>query len=259
LASVSQLATLATLQPNRPNLYAVFGLDSDCTAEQIRAAYRVLAKQLHPDVNGSREAMARTQELNVAYEVLSDADRRRAYDDEAVAAAKLSRRSRGMRSNANVQQEVQLRIEDFFRGTTLTVCVNDPGNPSGAESYEVTIEPGTAPGTRLRVQRTAASAAGFVIIRLRVRPDFRFKPRGSDLRCDLRITPQRATQGGVETVIGPRGDRLPLKIPRGVANGEILRITNEGLPKPRGGRGDLLVKVKYRVPVHVVRGRLDRR
>jgi DnaJ-class molecular chaperone len=46
---------------------------------------------------------------------------------------------------------------------------------------------------------------------------------------------------------------LRVQIPRGISRGEIIRIANEGLPKPRGGRGDLLVRVTYRVEVRVSR------
>ena len=56
-----------------PNHYATLGLDRGCPDAQIRAAYRLLAKQHHPDVNdGARTAVAQTQALNSAYEILSD-------------------------------------------------------------------------------------------------------------------------------------------------------------------------------------------
>jgi DnaJ-class molecular chaperone len=52
---------------------------------------------------------------------------------------------------------------------------------------------------------------------------------------------------------GLTGAMLRVPIPRGVARGEIIRIANEGLPKPRGGRGDLLVQISYRVEVRIAR------
>ena len=59
------------LATSEPNHYATLGLDRRCTLAQIRAAYRLLAKQHHPDVNpDSPAAVARTQELNAAYETL---------------------------------------------------------------------------------------------------------------------------------------------------------------------------------------------
>lgn len=69
-----------------PNHYAVLGLSRRCTLNEIRDAYRLLAKLHHPDRNGgSAESVTRTQELNAAYETLADPDRRREYDAELTA------------------------------------------------------------------------------------------------------------------------------------------------------------------------------
>lgn len=242
------------MQSFAPDHYAALGLDRDCTVAQIRAAYRVLAKQHHPDLNpNTPEAKTRTQEINVAYEILSDAERRSSYDLAREAMKKQAGAVRSNQFERNVAQEVHLRIEEFFRGTTLEVRVNDPANPNTTEIYDLVIPPDTAPGARFRVPRAAPFEGGFILIRVRARPDFRFKVRGSDLRCDLRIRAQRAVQGGLEMLPGATGARLRLTIPPGIARGEILRVEGEGLPKPRGGRGDLLVRVVYRPEVRITR------
>ncbi len=235
------------------NHYATLGLDSLCTLEQIRAAYRILAKQHHPDLNPhSPEALRRTQELNAAHEILSDSERRSAYDCE-LAAAKRSAPRRSGKIERNLVQEVQLQIEEFLRGTSLEVRVKDPANPGGLEVYELVVPPNTAPGTRFNVPRSDPFGGGFVKVRLRARPGFRFKVRGSDLRCDLRISAQRATQGGVEMVSNATGAKLRVTIPPRVGRGEVLRIPGEGLPKARGSRGDLLVRITYRPEVQISR------
>jgi DnaJ-class molecular chaperone len=90
-------------------------------------------------------------------------------------------------------------------------------------------------------------------VRVKARPDFRFKIRGSDLRCDLKISLQRARQGGTESVRGVAGNFLRVPIPAQVARGEILRIPGEGLPKARGGRGELQVRVLYTPDVQIRR------
>ncbi len=247
-------ATLRWLINSEPNYYATLGLDRQCSADQIRAAYRILAKQHHPDVNPrARAASVRIRELNEAYETLSDPERRRAYDDSLKTRQKPAGSTRAAKSDRNISQDVQLRIMELIRGTTLEVRVNDPGNPQGRETYPLTIPPETAPGARFRVAREGTFAGGFVLVRVRVQPDFRFKARGSDLRCDLRISVQRATQGGTEMLLGPTGGQLRVQIPPRVARGEILRIPDEGLPKPRGGRGDLLVRITYRPEVRITR------
>lgn len=235
------------------NHYATLGLDHRCTDEQIRAAYRLLVKQHHPDINnGSAQAKAQTQALNAAYEILSDPERRKAYDEQLSSRKKPTGSKQG-KSTANITKETHIGIDEFLRGTKLEVRVNDPANPNGTEVYELVIPPETAPGTRFRVPRQPPFERGFVIVRLKARPDFRFKARGSDLRCDLKISSQRATQGGIESVRGATGNFLRVQIPRNVARGEIIKVPGEGLPKPRGGRGDLLVRIVYRPEVHITR------
>jgi DnaJ-class molecular chaperone len=132
------------------------------------------------------------------------------------------------------------------------VRVKDPARPDESELHELTIPPLTAPGARFKLSRTAG---GVVLVRVRLRSDFRFKARGADLRCDLRISTQRATLGGVEYVAGATGGRVRVEIPRRVERGAVIRVAGEGLPKPRGGRGDLLVRIQYRPEVRVTRRR----
>ena len=233
----------------------MLGLDRRCTAEQIRAAYRVLAKQHHPDLNhNSPAALARTQTLNAAHEILSDPELRAAYDRELAAPKKVFSKNSPAKIQRNISQDINLPLEDFLRGATREVRVNDPANPHGAEIYELIIPPETAPGTRFRLPRGEPFAGGFVQLRLKAAPNFRFKVRGSDLRCDLKIKPERAVQGGTEMIRSLTGGMVRVPIPRGVGRNEIIRVASEGLPKPRGGRGDLLVRITYRVDVRITRG-----
>ena len=242
------------MQRSVPNHYATLGLDRRCTLAQIRAAYRALAKQFHPDVNPhSHAAVAHTQELNAAHEILSDPDLRAAYDCELDSPKKSSAPARGTKIQRNISQDVNLPLEDFLRGATREVRIHDPANPNGTEIYELVVPPETAPGTRFKISRDE-TFGGFVQLRVKAQPNFRFKTRGSDLRCDLKIKSERATQGGVEMIRGLTGAMVRVQIPRGVARGEIIRIANEGLPKTRGGRGDLLVRITYRVEVRITRG-----
>ena len=247
-------AKLPPLKSATPDYYATLGLHRRCTDAQIRAAYRTLAKQHHPDVNGgSRAAQARTQELNAAHEVLSDPARRTEYDEEISSGHNSPAPSPAKKSGGNIAKEMLLGIQELLRGTKLEVRVDDPGNPDGVETYELIVPPETAPGTRFKIPRAENLGRSFVVVRVKARPDFRFKTRGSDLRCDLKINFQRAQSGGVETVRGATGNFLRVQIPKKVSRGEIISIVGEGLPKPRGGRGDLLVRVTYQPQVRITR------
>ncbi len=242
------------MEATSENHYAILGLDRNCTPTQIRDAYRLLAKRYHPDLNpNSAAARARTEALNAAYEILRDPARRRAYDRALDLVSQAAAPGRGAKIERNITQEVRLRIEDFLRGTSIEVRVNDPANSAGPENYRVNIPAMTAPGARLRLPR--AGATGFVQLRLKALPGFRFKVRGSDLRTDLRISTQRAETGGSEMIERPTGGMIRLTIPRRVKRGEIVRLAGEGMPKPRGGRGDLLVRITYRPEVSISRAR----
>jgi curved DNA-binding protein len=248
-----------------PDHYETLGLDRECSEADIRQAYRKLSRRHHPDTNGGTpESVTRTQALNAAHEVLRDAARRRAYDEDlliaedtarattaASAPAPAATRRTGRRST-NITQQVPLKLEEFLRGTRLEIRVNDPACPEGPESYPVIVPPHTAPKSQIKVARDGING-GLIIVKLTLRPHPRFKARGADLRCDLRITSRRATSGGQEMVTGPDGSPLKVIVPARVARDEIIRLTGHGLPRPRGGRGDLLVKICYRPEVNVSR------
>ncbi len=242
------------MQHAAANHYAILGLDRNCTPAQIRSAYRLLARQHHPDLNpGAPAAIARTQELNAAYETLNDPEKRAAYDRELAAPKAAPVAGSKSALKRNLSQDVPLRIDELFRGTTREVRVYDPANLNGAEIYELTVPPATAPGTRFRLQRHEPFGGGFVTLRVKVQPNAQFKVRGSDARCDLKIKPERAAQGGTETVRGVTGNFVRVTIPRGTGRNEIIRVSGEGLPNSRGSRGDLLVRITYRVPIQISR------
>jgi DnaJ-class molecular chaperone len=237
-----------------PDHYATLGLDRRCTTAQIRSAYRLLAKRHHPDVNhGAPGATERARALNAAHEVLSDPARRRTYDRDLDEQSGDSTPRAAGKIERNLSQDIHLRIEELLRGTSLEVRVNDPANPDGPEVLPLIVPPETAPGARFRLPRAGHFAGGTVTVRVRVLPGGRFKIRGSDLRSELRISARRAAQGGSEMLPGPLGTMLRVPIPPGVGRGEVLRIAGQGLPKPRGGRGDLLVRISYRPEIRITR------
>ena len=96
---------------NASDHYATLGLTRDCTAADIRIAYRDLAKRPHPDLNGnSRAARIRTQAINAAYEILRDPAKQRAYDHELDRASRSTARRSGAKIERNVTEEVRVFV-----------------------------------------------------------------------------------------------------------------------------------------------------
>jgi curved DNA-binding protein len=236
--------------------YAVLGVVPGCSAAEVRRVYRALAKAHHPDVREeTAEAAARIRLVNEAYRVLGDPARRRAYDAERGQPPSRSLR----RTPVPVVQEVLLSFCELVEGASLAITVNDPANVNGSETYRLAVPAMTAPGTRFRIERRDHAGGGVVQVRIKARPDRLFRAKGSDVKTTMRISTRTAEAGGIERMRSPFGGMVEVRIPARTANRAVIRVEGEGLPRPRGGRGDLLVMVTYRVMVQVSRVERERR
>lgn len=192
--------------------YEVLGVPRTATAEEIRKAYRKLAKKLHPDLNpGDRSAEARFKEVSAAYDLLSDPEKRRRFDAGEIDAAG-HERPRG----------------PFFR--------------DHAEQYDA---------GPFRTRRAASAGLEDLLQDLfgeRFGPgDFaggRFPFPGGDVRLRLAVPFLDAVNGATARVSLPNGEVVDLRIPPGAADGQVLRLRGKGLPGINGGPpGDALVEL----------------
>ncbi|MHC5008703.1 MAG: DnaJ domain-containing protein, partial [Planctomycetota bacterium] len=205
---------LYSAMPQDRDYYEVLGVGRDATADEIRKAYRRLARQYHPDVNQSSDAAERFAEMQEAYEVLSDAEKRRAYD-------------RFGRAGVGVGQGPG----GFGRGGVWRGNVG-PGGQFDASDFSSVFEElfggrggspfGVGPG------RPGAQA-----------PSRPAPQRGRDLHHTITVSFMTAAQGGSEQVHVTTADRSPqtitVKIPPGIDTGEKLRVKGKGHPGGDGG------------------------
>jgi curved DNA-binding protein len=267
--------------------YKIMEIGRDASADDIKRAYRRLARKYHPDVSKEKNAEERFKEVGEAYEVLRDPEKRAAYD--ALGARKpgeefrappdwhfdggsagpqdhseffedlfggLGRRGSFRSRGFDTAAQVDLTIEEAFRGTERTVAVervttDGQGRPRPtAQPIRVKIPPGAVDGQQVRVAAQGQPGAGggasgdlFLVVRLL--PHRWFRVEGRDVWLDLPVLPWEAALG--ETVRVPTlGGRVDLKLPKGAQTDQQLRLRGRGLPGTPPG--DQLVVLKVHVP-----------
>jgi DnaJ-class molecular chaperone len=194
------------------NVYELLGVDRDADIEDIKQAYRTLAKALHPDVNaGDEEASERFKEITAAYNLLADRNKRIEYD-----------------------------LTDALRGSPNRNPDAQPWEKDGAwfdlELDEVTGERiidlfGDVAGTRMgRVKGVAATSLWM---------------KGQDVAERLRITEKEARAGICKLVTTMTGLTVAVDVPAGTVSGERITLEGFGIEGFGGGPpGDLNVRIE---------------
>ncbi len=158
-----------------------------------------------------------------------------------------ARRTGGGRVTARaIEQEVEVTLEEAFRGTQRIMELDD-------NRLEVKIPAGVKSGSKVRVAGEGLPAGrgsprGDIYLVIKVLPHPTFERRGDDLHCDVPVEIFAALLGGearVPTLAGP----VALRVPAGTQAGRTFRLTGQGMPKLRSDqRGDLYAKVRITLP-----------
>jgi len=198
--------------------YDILGVQKTDSANAIRAAYRKLAKKHHPDLNpGKPEAAERFKEISVAYDLLSDADKRARYDRGEIDASgtEVPPQRPFYRDYADAAGQRHYRGQTGF-------------DPENLEDILAQAFGGRGPGG------TAAGARG----------GQHFTARGSDAHYTLTVGFLDAANGTSRRITLPEGKTLDVRIPAGVNDGHVLRLKGQGMPGFGGGPpGDALVEI----------------
>ena len=153
---------------------------------------------------------------------------------------------------------VEISIEDAFKGTTpelnLSLTERDPAGRVRRVPHPVKarIAPGAVDGQRLRLPGKGGKGAnggrdGDLYLDISLKPHRLYRATDHDLYLDLPLTPAEAALGAAVEVPTPAGP-VSLRIPAGTSSGQKLRLGGRGLPKPRGGAGDLFAVAQIVVP-----------
>jgi curved DNA-binding protein len=156
---------------------------------------------------------------------------------------------------------VQISIEDAFRGTTLELQLSMPEYDAQGQlkrvphNVKARIAPGAVDGQRLRLPGKGGKGfnggrAGDLYLDISLKPHRLYRASGHDLYVDLPLTPPEAALGASVEVPTP-GGAVNLKVRPGTSSGQKLRLAGRGLPRPRGGAGDLFAVVQIAVPAEL--------
>jgi curved DNA-binding protein len=266
--------------------YKILGVERGAGDEDIKKAYRRLARKYHPDVSKEANAKEKFQEVSEAYETLRDKDKRAAYDSLGS-----HRPGQDFRpppdwfdrfGSGRAEDLRDIDLSDLFesmgifgraRGRTGGRGMQFPG-----EDYEVSarltleeaargaerevrldgrvirarIPRGATDGQRLRLAGKGAPGAnggppGDLYLQIVLEPHPLFRPSGHDLDIEVPLAPWEAALGA-EVQIPTLEGRVTMKVPAGSKAGQKLRLTGKGLPKPGGGAGDLYALLSIAVP-----------
>jgi curved DNA-binding protein len=254
--------------------YQILGLTRTAEAAEIKRAYRKLARKYHPDVSKEKNAEEKFKELQEAYEVLKDPEKRAAYDQlgrnyrpgqqfrpppdwaqrfghsgggrfsEADGFSDFFSSLFGM-SGAEAAPEAEagyldVTLEEAFAGARRRVSLSENGR---ARLVDVQIPAGVADGQALRIPGSGQRAA--LIFRVRLRPHPLYSVQGRDVQIELPLAPWEAALG-TKVAVPTLGGTVELTIPAGSQSGQRLRLRGRGFPGTP--KGDQLVSIKLVTP-----------
>ncbi|MEO8813387.1 MAG: J domain-containing protein [Caulobacteraceae bacterium] len=191
--------------------YSELGVARGASADEIRKTFRKLAKKHHPDVNpGNKGAEEKFKRLSAAFDLLGDADKRKRFD----------------------AGEIDADGREIMRGF-------GGGNPFGAEA------PGGFGGGFRSAEFEGVDLGeifGDILGRGGGRRGGGFASRGTDIRARVEIGIEYAIAGGKIPIAFSDGRTLDVTIPKGVVDGQVLRLKGQGAPG-RAGNGDALIEL----------------
>lgn len=245
--------------------YSLLGIAEAATPDEIKRAYRAVARRCHPDHNpGDAEAEERFKEVQRGYHILSSPERRRIYDQRlawgGLDAAPHRERSVALdplvslffgdtpttgTRGADAEAQVRLSFDQALRGGRTEVRLTD------GETVPLTVPKGVRSGLKVRVRecghRGTTGERGDLYVTFRVDPAERFRREGDNLHLVETVSAIEAVLGTTRSITNAYGQTMKVQIPPGTQPGERLRLRGQGV-ETASRKGDLFVEVRVTVP-----------
>ena len=267
------------------NYYKILELKSDRVSdEEIKNAYRRLAKKYHPDINpGDEVASEKFKLVNEAYQVLGNEVSKKKYDrihniyrvKDTIEDTKEKINFDGMsdmiemvfgkkeQSNfenknksipitgEDLESKIDITLEEAFFGTEKKLAFRTV--TGDMKNISVKIPKGIRNGEKVRLAKQGkpgknGGEPGDLYIKIEIMKNDFFEVKGFDLCMNLKLSPWEAALG-TEVKIENIDSSILVNVPAGTESGEILRIANSGFWNTSTyGRGDLLLNIQIMVP-----------
>lgn len=246
------------------SLYTTLGVSQNATSDEIKKAYRKLARQYHPDINKAKDAEEKFKEINAAYEILSDEKKRAQYDQFGDSMFGGQNFSDFARSNQNINLDDILSqifgggFQSGFRGgfgDSFGGFTGGFGDFGGTQNLDITreitipfdlallggnyqyddfalkIPAGIKSGEKLRIKgkgKRARNVAGDLYLQVKIAESSEYKIQDNILEKHIKIPLKVALFGGKVKVQTPYKE-LNLTIPQNTKNNQKFRVKEQGL------------------------------
>jgi DnaJ-class molecular chaperone len=212
--------------------YEVLGVPRTASQDEVKKAFRKLAKKLHPDANkNDAKAAVKFAELNAAYEILGEEDKRKAFDRGEID-AEGKPRFRGFEGVHPGTGGFE-GFETFTWGPEGIRRSSGGGGAGGFGGIDEILKNMFGDQGRRRGRRQDFGGPF---------EEFTPRPRGQDIAAQIAITLDEAAKGGTRRVRLSNGKEVDVRIPAGLADGQQIRLKGQGQPAP-GGAGDALITI----------------
>src|SRR5258707_616604 len=234
--------------------YETLEVDRTADESKLKAAFRKLAMKWHPDKNpGDAQSEVKFKEINEAYEVLKDGDKRAAYDRFGHAAFEQGMGGGGPGFGAGFASSFSDIFEDLCPS-----CAGS-GRVTRDRTLSVNIPQGVEDGTRIRLAGEGEAGVrggppGDLYIFLSLASHEFFQRDGADLHCRVPVSMVTASLGGEFEVPTIDKGKTKVKVPSGTQTGRRFRIASKGMPVLRSRQtGDMYVQVMVETPQNLTK------